>query len=144
MTEKLGDISQNAINTKMHGGMQAVQGNFNKQIMESNVSLPSKKQLSQEDVIRMLARIEQMINEFPLLPESDREKSLRYLGAAKEEVQADEPDKKLAAGNLRRMTETIKTTNETVESTKTLWENVKPVLKELPGWFNVAQTFFGL
>lgn len=144
MTNNPGGISQSMSGGEMHGGMQGVQGNHNQQRMETNVAPSGEKNLTQEDVVRMLAQIEQMVEEFPSLPEADKEKSLRYLGAAKEEAQADEPDKHLAAGNLKRMTETLKATNETVESTKTLWDNVKPILQELPGWFNVAQTFFGL
>lgn len=106
-------------------------------------SMTYEKQLTQEEVIRMLAQIEQMVEGFPELPEATKEKSLRYLGAAKEEAQSDEPDKHLAAGNLKRMAETLKTTSETIASTKTLWENVKPVLQELPIWFGVAKSFFG-
>ncbi len=54
------------------------------------------------------------------------------------------PDKQLAAGNLKRMAQTIETASKTVESGKTLWGNVKPVLKELPAYFGVAASFFGL
>lgn len=145
MNNNPGVISQNMNDGEMHNsGMQAVQGNHNQQMVEANVTQLVEKQLSQEDVVRMLAQIEQMVEQFPSLPEVDKQKSLRYLGAAKEETQAVEPDKQLAAGNIKRMAETIKNTSETVKSTKTLWENVKPVLQELPGWFNVAQTFFGL
>jgi hypothetical protein len=77
------------------------------------------------------------------LPEATKEKSLRYLAAAKEEAQSDEPDKQLAAGNLKRMTETLKTATETVASTFTLWENIKLILIQLPVWLGVPKNFFG-
>ncbi len=47
-------------------------------------------------------------------------------------------------GNLKRMAQTIETASKTVESGKTLWGNIKPVLKELPVYFGVAASFFGL
>ena len=103
-----------------------------------------KKQLTQADVIQMLARIEELVNSTPELPSADKDKSLRYLGAAKEETQAPEGDKEFAAGNLKRMAQTIETTSKTVESGKKLWENVKPILKDVSVYFGVAKTFFGL
>ena len=42
------------------------------------------------------------------------------------------------------MAQTIETASKTVESGKTLWGNIKPVLKELPAYFGVAASFFGL
>jgi hypothetical protein len=42
------------------------------------------------------------------------------------------------------MAQTIETTSKTVESGKTLWGNIKPVLQELLPYFGVAKTFFGL
>ncbi|GEM_PF-4409442 len=65
------------------------------------------------------------------------------LSVAQEETQTAEPDKEFAAGNLKRMAQTIETASKTVESGKTLWENVKPILKQLPAYFGVAATFFG-
>jgi uncharacterized protein YjbI with pentapeptide repeats len=143
MTNNPSGISQNMSGGTMHGGMQAAQGDQNQQNMESHVTASDEKQLTKEDVVRMLAQIEQMVESTPELPQADKEKSLRYLGAAKEEAQATEPDKQFAADNLKRVAATLKTTSETVATTKTLWENVKPVLKELPGWLGVAKTFFG-
>ncbi|MHC0068227.1 hypothetical protein ACWATR_36080 [Nostoc sp. UIC 10890] len=143
MTNNPGGISQNVSGGNVYGGMQAAQGDNNQQTQETNVVASGEKQLNQEDVIRMLARIEQLVGATPELPEAVKEKSLKYLGAAKEEAQTKEPDKQLAAGNLKRVAETLKTTSETVASTKNLWENVKPILLELPGWLGVAKSFFG-
>ncbi|MEO1376440.1 MAG: hypothetical protein AAFW70_19495 [Cyanobacteria bacterium J06635_10] len=42
------------------------------------------------------------------------------------------------------MAQTIETASKTVESGKTLWENVKPILKQLPTYFGVAATIFSL
>lgn len=143
MTNNPGGNSQNMSGGNMYGGMQAARDNSNQQ-MEANVNQASEKQLTQADVIQMLAQIEDYVNSTSELPQADKEKSLRYLGAAKEETQSPEADKQLAAGNLKRMAQTIETTSKTVESGKALWVNVKPILKELPAYFGVAATFFGL
>ncbi len=143
MNSNPGGISQNMSGGTMHGGMQAAGDNSNQQ-METNVNQADEKQLTQADVIQMLAQIEQLLKSTPELPSADKEKSLRYLGAAKEETQASEPDKQLAAGNLKRMAQTIETASKTVASGKTLWGNIQPVLQELPAYFGVAASFFGL
>ncbi|MDY6896856.1 MAG: pentapeptide repeat-containing protein [Cyanobacteriota bacterium] len=144
MTNNPSGDSQNISFGNVDGSnLQVARDNSNQQ-MEANVTQPNEKQLTQADVIQMLAQIEELVNSTPELPEADKEKSLRYLGAAKEETQAPEADKQLAAGNLKRMAQTIETTSKTVESGKTLWGNVKPILKELPAYFGVAATFFGL
>lgn len=142
MSDNPGGISQSNTGS-MSGGMQASHGNNNQQIMRTSLAAPDEKQLTQQEVIQMLAQIEQLVEDDPELPEVDKEKSLKYLGAAKEEAQANEPDKHLAAGNLKRVTDTLKTASETVASSKSLWENVKPILVQLPGWLGVAKSFFG-
>ncbi|NJL78777.1 MAG: pentapeptide repeat-containing protein, partial [Richelia sp. SM2_1_7] len=142
MTNNPNGDSQNISFGNVDGGnFQVARDNSNQQ-MEAKVN--QGKELTQADVIQMLARIEQLVNSTPELPEADKEKSLRYLGAAKEETQASEPDKQLAAGNLKRMAQTIETASKTVESGKTLWGNIQPVLQELLPYFGVAKTFFGL
>ncbi|MGF1676415.1 MAG: pentapeptide repeat-containing protein, partial [Rivularia sp. (in: cyanobacteria)] len=138
-----GDSQNISFGNVDRSNLQVARDNSNQQ-MEANVTQSDEKQLTQADVIQMLARIEQLVNSTPELPEADKEKSLRYLGAAKEETQASEPDKQLAAGNLKRMAQTIETASKTVESSKTLWGNIQPVLQELLPYFGVAKTFFGL
>ncbi len=143
MTNNPGGISQNVSGGQVYGGMQAAQGDQNQQTMETGVSVSEEKHLTKDEVIRMLTQVEQLVQTNLELPEADKEKSLRYLGAAKEEAQAEEPDKQFAADNLKRVAATLKTTSETVASTKSLWENVKPILQELPAWLGVAKSFFG-
>ncbi|NJO29656.1 MAG: pentapeptide repeat-containing protein [Richelia sp. SL_2_1] len=142
MTNNPNGDSQNISFGNVDGGnFQVARDNSNQQM---EVKVKQGKELTQADVIQMLVRIEQLVNSTPELPSADKEKSLRYLGAAKEETQAAEPDKQLAAGNLKRMAQTIETASKTVESGKTLWGNIQPVLQELLPYFGVAKTFFGL
>ncbi len=144
MTNNPNGDSQNISFGNVDGSNLQIARDSSNQQMEANVNQADEKQLTQADVIQMLARIEQLLKSTPELPEAEKEKSLRYLGAAKEETQATEPDKQLAAGNLKRMAQTIETASKTVESGKTLWGNIQPVLKELLPYFGVAKTFFGL
>ena len=139
---KYGGISQSTSGSTIYGGMQAVQGENNQQTMNTNVTSASEKQLAQSEVVALLAQIEQLIQEFPQMPATIKQKSLRYLLAASEEAQDKEPDKQLAASNLKRMAETLKNTSETVVATKTLWENLKPILVQLSTWLGVAHNFF--
>jgi CHAT domain len=126
------------------GGMIAAQGNNNQQKISANFGAsPQEKKLTKEEAIQLLAQIEHLIKTSSELPETTKEKSLRYLGAAQEEAESHEPDKQLAAGNLKRMAESLKTASETVTSAKSLWENVKPILIQLSTWLGVAKSFFG-
>ena len=89
MSNNPGGSSQNMSGGNMYGGMQAAGDNSTQQ-MEANVNQDNEKQLTQADVIQMLAQIEELVKSTPELPSADKEKSLRYLGAAKEETQASE------------------------------------------------------
>ncbi len=83
--------------------------------------------LTWEKVIEKLGQIEELINSASQLPEETKNKSLRYLQSAKDEAQATQPNKEFAAFNLKRLA-------ETVSSTQSLWENVKLILLQLDDW----------
>lgn len=125
-------ISQNVTNSTVNGGVQAAKGNHNQQTIKTHVAAPTEKQLNQAEVVELLAQIEQLIGNAEL-PEADKEKSLRYLLAAKAEAQEKEPNKQLTALSLECMAETLKNASKTVATGKSLWENVEPILMQLPG-----------
>ncbi|MBE9053125.1 hypothetical protein IQ243_22405 [Nostocales cyanobacterium LEGE 11386] len=140
MSSNPGGISQS--NTgQMSGGMQAAIGNNNQQNMQVQTS-PADKSLSQADVIRLLSEIQQIL-QGSTLPEDIKQKANNRLAAAVDEVQQPEPDKKLAAGNLKRMTETLEDASKTLNAGQGLVEKVQPILEQLLGWLNVAKSFFG-
>jgi hypothetical protein len=141
MTSNPGGISQS--NTgQMSGGMQAAIGNNNQQNMQAQ-TVPAQKALTQEDVLRLLGEIQQIL-QGSTLPEDIKQKASNRLGAAVDEVQQKEPDKQLAAGNLKRMTETLEDASKTLNAGQGLVEKVQPILVQLLGWLNVAKSFFGL
>ncbi|YAF94220.1 MAG: hypothetical protein AB3A66_16590 [Nodularia sp. CChRGM 3473] len=140
MSSNPGGISQS--NTgQMSGGMQAAIGNNNQQNMQVQTS-PADKSLFQADVIRLLSEIQQIL-QGSTLPEDIKQKANNRLAAAVDEVQQPEPDKKLAAGNLKRMTETLEDASKTLNAGQGLVEKVQPILEQLLGWLNVAKSFFG-
>lgn len=72
------------------------------------------------------------------LTEADKVKILRYLGAAQEEMQEEEPNKDLVGGNLKRMAESIKLSDEALAAGQNLWVRVKPLLIPLTGWLGIG------
>ncbi len=127
---------------QISGGMQAAIGNNNQQNIQAQ-TVPEQKALTQEDVLTLLGEIQQLL-QGSNLPEDIKQKASTRLGAAVDEVQQKEPDKKLAAGNLKRMTETLEDASKTLNAGKGLVEKVQPILGQLLGWLNVAKSFFGL
>jgi hypothetical protein len=97
--------------------------------------------LSQEKVLSLLTELENILKTTNL-PKTQQEKALRYLGYAKEEAQAEEPDKKFTADSLKKVAGALKETNETIEASQKIWEKVQSVFKQLLPWLGVAVNFF--
>ena len=142
MSNNPGGISQSVSGGNVYGGMQATQGNNSQQIQDIHSIASSEQGLTQEKVIELLTQLETQLRHQEL-PEGAQVKAIKYLEAAKAEVQEKEPDKQLAAGNLKRMAETIESSSKTMESGKKIWETTKPILGTLLPWLGVAKTFFG-
>lgn len=137
-----GGISQNISGGSVYGGIQAAQGSGNVQSQKIHSIASSDQGLTQDQVIQLFAQLESVLRQ-PELQGEVQTKAIKYLEAAKEEVQAKEPDKQLAAGNLKRMAETIETTSKTMEASKKIWETTKPILEKILPWLGVAKSFFG-
>ncbi len=75
------------------------------------------------------------------LPENDKDRAIRSIETAKDEVQADEPDKEFAAKNLQRATRVLKEAGKTVEAGTGLWSKVQPILEALSSWLGVVTSF---
>lgn len=133
-------FSQSFSGSELSGGVQV--GQAGRDVVQSQQVNPTEKQIKSADVVELLTRIEELL-QGANLAEPEKEKAVRYLNAAKEEVQQKEPDKDLAAKSLKRVTETLKNANETVEASTGLWKNVQPILTQLLGWLGVAKSFFG-
>ena len=76
------------------------------------------------------------------LPDKDKEKAIRSVETAQDEVNSEEPDREFAAKNLQRATQVLKDVGSTVEAGTTLWDKVEPILKGLLPWLKVGIAFF--
>ncbi len=137
MTHNPGGISQSNTGGSMGGGQQAAIGNNNSQAMTSQADAPAGQQLTQQQVIQMLAQIEDMIRSAKLPPDTQKE-AIAYLSAAKKATEKAEPKKQLVATNLEGVAETLNDVSQNEGEGKTLWEKVKPILLKVTDWLGQA------
>lgn len=76
------------------------------------------------------------------LPASDKERAVRSVETAKDEIQSEEPDKEFAAKSLRNATRVLKEAGETVEAGTGLWQKIKPILETVGPWLGITTSFF--
>lgn len=112
------------------------------QSQQDNQAEIAEQGITATDVMKLFVEIETLVRQ-SALPEAERGKAIAYLTAAKEEVAQEEPDKELVAKSLKRASDTIKTTSETVESGKKLWETVQKILPPVVAWLGVAKSLLG-
>jgi hypothetical protein len=129
----------------MNGGTISGQVNFAARDLiqtQHNNSGDRTKPLATEDVIQLIAQIEGLLKH-SLLPTNQKGKTLHHLQSVKNEVEANEPDKEFAAQNLKKIVDTLKSTNEAVDAGQSLWTKVEPILSQLLPWLGVASKFLG-
>ncbi len=112
-----------------------VQGD-NNQISQDSAS---ETQLTQTDVIKLLAELEKLINESDL-PLEIKEEVLTIVKAAKSATSKQEPKKQLALGNLEQATETLQNATDTVSAAKKFLETAKPMILKVAAWLGAAAT----
>ncbi len=81
MTNNPGGISQSNTGS-MEGGQQAAIGNHNQQTMSTQADASPEEELSQQDVLQLLAELEQRINESGISSDM-KEEATTYLSAGK-------------------------------------------------------------
>ena len=104
------------------------------------IASDASKPLTPADIEALLDQFEGLL-QASALPAADREKAIRSLKTAKDEVTADEPDKEFAAKSLQRATKVLKDAGETVDASTGLWQKVKPILEAVSPWLGVATSF---
>jgi uncharacterized protein YjbI with pentapeptide repeats len=140
--------SQNQKNNNMEGNNysitgdnnQAVQGTNNQVTQQSRVYTNAREEITQAKVIELLAELEQKILSSELSEET-KNKTLNRLSTVADDVKKEKPDKKLAAGNLKRVTETLSEASKTTEEAKKLWNNIQPILEIVGKWLGVGIKF---
>ncbi|PSN10087.1 hypothetical protein C7271_26600 [filamentous cyanobacterium CCP5] len=93
--------------------------------------------LTPEEVIDQLTQLEALFSQSDL-PEADKQTVMAYVETAKEEAQAEEPDKGFAAKSLQKAAQTLKRVNETLGVGQDLWQKLEPIFKTLAPWLGVA------
>lgn len=112
------------------------------QTQQSDRLVIAKQEIATKAFIEGLNQIADLLKESNL-PDTRKTEATNYLNAATQEIQQPEPDKELIAKNLKRMGDTLKTANDTVEAGKGLWEKIQPMLLPLVGWLGTARSFLG-
>lgn len=110
-------------------------------IANLNQAEDAAKFLTSTEVATLLNQFKELLQQSDL-PSSEKEKVVRSIEAAKDEVQIEEPDKEFAAKSLQRATKVLKEAGETVEAGTTLWQKLQPILETISPWLGVATNFF--
>ncbi|RUR86829.1 hypothetical protein ACF3DV_13465 [Chlorogloeopsis fritschii PCC 9212] len=112
--------------------------------IQHNSQDDAEKQLTPDDVVELIGQIETLFWNSGL-PGTQKEKAIKHLETAKEEVKAIEPDKDFAVKSLERATKVLKDAGDTVVASQGLWQKLEPIAKQLAPWFGIAaKTLLGL
>jgi hypothetical protein len=143
MSNNFPGFSQSAINSDHANQKQGYGTNINQSSVRNEPnSSNAEQQLSKEEVVTLLAQIEEMVKT-AALPDSKKEDAIiAYLTAAKEATEKEEPKKHIAAGNLKEMADTLKKASETFDAGESLWEKVQPHLGKIVIWLGTAAASF--
>lgn len=135
MANGSGGISQSNSGS-MSGGMQAVIGNNNYQVMKNDGS-SSLNVPTQSEVANLLNQIERLIQDSDFSA-TEKNKAQTYLDTAKTEVKEKEPDKQLISKSLERVVKNLEEVDKTVEAGKRVFEKTVPLLKKIAIWLGTT------
>lgn len=97
----------------------------------------AEKQLTPADVVELIVQVETLFRSSDL-PDDKKEKAIKHLETAKEEVKEAEPDKDFAAKSLQRATKVLKDAGETVSAGQGLWDKLNLIASQLAPWLGIA------
>ncbi|OLT59358.1 hypothetical protein [Moorena bouillonii] len=118
-------------------GDNNLQGDNNTQIIQGQGAGSNEEQLTKEQVIELLAKLDKLVRGAEL-PEDTKEEATMYLGAAKKATEKEEPKKETALANLESVAETLETASKTVDAGKNIWDKAKPIILKVAGWLGAA------
>ena len=122
----------------IHNQPRALSQNDGGQYAEQDIINHSDTGLSQDDILNLLACIENAIQTRTDLPDGLKQKSMRYLGAATEEAKEAKPDKQLMGSNLKKMGSIFSEAGKTVKAANTLSTAIAPAMVKLGKWLAIA------
>ena len=100
---------------------------------QSVSSLPSEQQSSPQEILELLAEIEQEISDSEI-PVKAKMRSTAFLNSAKASIDEKEPDKKGAKTDLGRLVKNLQDVSKTVVAGKSLFEAVQPTITKIGDW----------
>ena len=140
-----GEIDNSKFASTINEHNQTISGNNNITALGNNStfnqSLASKngdEEITATKVVEMLAHLEERIQSLTVLSETDREKSVKRLEAAKVEAQESEPNKDSIANSLKRVNNTLKEAGKTTTEAKELVNELFPTVKKVAGYLGYA------
>jgi hypothetical protein len=116
------------------GNNNAMQNAGNNSTQSQSVSsLPSEQQSSPQEILELLAEIEQEISDSEI-PVKAKMRSTAFLNSAKASIDEKEPDKKGAKTDLGRLVKNLQDVSKTVVAGKSLFEAVQPTITKIGDW----------
>jgi hypothetical protein len=116
---------------------QAVLGDGNQVTQQNQVEADTGTPLTKEDVVKLLADLETLI-QGAKLPADTKEEVIEDLSAAKKATDKEEPNKQRALERLGTVAETLEKTSKGVESGQKIWTTAKPIIVKLASWLGAA------
>ena len=116
---------------------QAVLGDNNQVTQQNQVGADTGESLTKEDVVKLLAQLETLIQGAEL-PADTKEEVIEDLSAAKKATDKEEPNKQRALERLGTVAETLEKTSKGVEAGQKIWTTAKPIIVKVATWLGVA------
>lgn len=116
---------------------QAVLGDGNQVTQQNQVGADTGTPLTREDVVKLLADLETLI-QGAKLPVDTKDEVIEDLSAAKKATDKEEPNKQRALERLGTVAETLEKTSKTVESGQKIWTTAKPIIVKVATWLGAA------
>ena len=115
---------------------QAVRGN-NNQLSQGGGSQAKEEDLTKDDVVKLLADLEKLIDESDLSADS-KEEADAYLKAAKKAIAKPEPKKKPALTNMEQVKETLEGASKVAVAGQKFWKAAGPIVLKVMTWLGAA------
>jgi uncharacterized protein YjbI with pentapeptide repeats len=116
---------------------QAVLGDNNQVTQQNQVGEDNGESLTKEDVVKLLAQLETLIQGAEL-PAETKEEVIEDLDSAKKATDKEEPKKNIALANLESVAETLEKTSKGVDAGQKIWTTAKPIIVKVATWLGAA------
>ncbi|MGB3201373.1 MAG: hypothetical protein WBA99_10745 [Nodosilinea sp.] len=135
--------SQSLSNVTLTGGMVQM-GQAGRDLQQNQTGdLQTQQQgLTSAEVVALLEQLETAVKGAAIDP-AQQEELLDYLRPAKREAAKETPSRELVGQNLKQVSETLKTLEQTTAAGKSLWQTGAEIFRTIAPWIGVAAAVFG-